>query len=108
VFTNVSAERELQQERIIKQYNRIMFASCAHEFRTPIGAAINGLKLMKPTIGPEYIQSYDIAVSSVEFLRILVNDTLDFSAMESGNFKMNFETIRLRDKIREVIDMIGV
>lgn len=108
VLTNVSAERELQHEKVIKQYNRVMFASTAHEFRTPIGAALNSLSLIKPGLSPEYTQSYDIAWSSLEFLNILVNDTLDFSAMESGNFKMNIERIKLREKVDEVIAMIGV
>lgn len=36
VFTNVSAEKELQREIVMKQYSQIMFASVNHELRTPI------------------------------------------------------------------------
>ena len=36
VFTNVSAEKELQRELVMKQYMQIMFTSISHEFRTPI------------------------------------------------------------------------
>lgn len=66
-----------------------MFAVSAHEFRTPISAAMNGLSLIKPGLKSKYKQSFDISWTSLEFLLALVNDTLDFAAMESGNFKMN-------------------
>lgn len=36
VFTNVSAEKNLQRELVMKQYTQIMFASVNHELRTPI------------------------------------------------------------------------
>jgi len=38
VFTNVSAEKELQRELVMKQYSQIMFTSINHELRTPINA----------------------------------------------------------------------
>jgi signal transduction histidine kinase len=92
----------------MKQYTRVMFAVSAHEFRTPISAALNGLSLIKPGIKPKFRQSYDIAWSSLEFLLMLVNDTLDFAAMESGNLKMTIESMSLREKISEVTAMIAV
>jgi hypothetical protein len=36
VFTNVSAEKDLQRELVMKQYSQIMFTSINHELRTPI------------------------------------------------------------------------
>lgn len=45
VFTNVSAEKDLQRELVGKQYMQIMFASTSHELRTPI----NG-KYLLPTL----------------------------------------------------------
>lgn len=50
IFSNISAEKQLQQVRVMQQYTRIMSASNSHEFRTPIGASMNSLTLMKPTI----------------------------------------------------------
>jgi len=85
-----------------------MFAVSAHEFRTPINAAMNGLSLIKPGLKSKYKQSFDISWTSLEFLLALVNDTLDFAAMESGNFKMNIESTSLRNKVKEVTDMIAV
>ena len=50
VFTNVSAEKDLQRELVMKQYSQIMFTSINHELRTPINAIINSLTCMRPYI----------------------------------------------------------
>jgi signal transduction histidine kinase len=55
VFSNVSAAKQLQQERVIKEFSRIMTASNYHEFRTPIGAGLNALMLLKSSIPPEHM-----------------------------------------------------
>jgi len=80
-----------------------MFASISHDLRTPCNAALNGLFLLKSRLKPEDYKNFAIVESSIKFLLILVNDTLDFAQMESGTFKMNFEEIKLLNNIEEVV-----
>ena len=79
VFTNVSAEKDLQRELVMKQYSQIMFTSINHELRTPINAIINSLTCMKPFMVSMAQQYFEICETSSEFLLSLVNDTLDFA-----------------------------
>jgi len=53
IFSNVTAVKQLEQERVIKDFTRIMTASNYHEFRTPIGAGLNALMLLRSSITPE-------------------------------------------------------
>jgi len=103
VFSNVSAVKQLQQERVIKDYTRIMTASNYHEFRTPIGAGLNALTLIKPSISPEQMKNLMILECSLKFLLMLADDCLDFAGIESGNFKMKCEDISLRAPLNEVV-----
>ena len=93
VFTNVSAEKDLQREQVMKQYTQIMYTSINHELRTPINAIINSLMIMKPHINQMAQQYFEICESSSGFLLSLVNDTLDFACLQAGKFKMNYELI---------------
>lgn len=79
MFTNVSAEKDLQREIVMKQYMHIMFTSISHELRTPINAITNSLTCMRTYVSPAGMFYLDICDSSSAFLLSLVNDTLDFA-----------------------------
>ena len=81
VFTNVSAEKDLQRELVMKQYTQIMFTSVNHELRTPINGIQNSLQCLKPYVDPLAIQYFEICESSASFLLSLVNDTLDYAQL---------------------------
>lgn len=108
VFTNVSAEKELQRELAMKDLTKVMFASINHELRTPCNAITNGLQLMRPFLNRASLKYYDICTSSVKFLLSLVNDTLDFAQLQAGKFKMNFEMIDVRATVDEVLQLMNV
>jgi signal transduction histidine kinase len=38
VFSDVSSIQELEEDRAISKYTKIMLASVSHEFRTPVNA----------------------------------------------------------------------
>lgn len=108
VFTNVSADKELQRELVMKEYSQIMFTSINHELRTPINAIQNSLQILKPFLSPIAIQYFEICESSSKFLLSLVNDTLDFAQLQAGKFKMNYENVNLRDLMQEICSLINV
>jgi signal transduction histidine kinase len=47
-------------------------------------------------------------ICSAKFLISLVNDVLDFAALQSGKFRLTFENADIRACLKEVIDMIQV
>lgn len=108
VFQNVSAEKQLEQEKLIREFSRTMFASSSHEFRTPIGSGLNGLELLEFWIPPQARKHFLVVRSSLQFLLMLVNNTLDFAQLESGNFKMSCEDMNLREHVNEVVSLINV
>lgn len=109
IFTDVSAEKELQRELVMKQYSSVMFASVSHELRTPINAIQNSLvRLRNAAIDTSMTKYLDICTSSSSFLLSLVNDTLDFAQMKAGKFKLMFEQVEIRVLIYEVVQLLNV
>lgn len=58
IFTNVSSEKELQREQVMKNYTHIMYTSISHELRTPINAINNSLKALKPFVDEIAMQEF--------------------------------------------------
>jgi signal transduction histidine kinase len=108
VFTNISAEKDLQRELTMKEYAQIMFTSINHELRTPINAIQNSLVILKPFLNTRTLPFLEICESSCGFLLSLVNDTLDFAQLQTGKFKMNYESVNIRELQSEVCKLIDV
>lgn len=79
IFTDVSAEKELQREQVMKKYTRIMLNSMHHELRTPIHGIQSSLELIKPYVSSHANRQYNICRCALQFLLSLVNDTLDYA-----------------------------
>lgn len=108
MFTNASAEKDLQREIVMKEYSHIMFTSINHELRTPINAIQNSLNLMTNFVDPLGKQYLQICKSSSSFLLSLVNDTLDFAQLQAGKFKMNFEEVNIHQISAEIYELLNV
>jgi signal transduction histidine kinase len=77
-----------------------MFACISHELRTPLNgkcpafkflAISNSIYLLKQDgLAQECINLLDICDTSCLFLLTLINDSLDYAQMESGNFKISY------------------
>lgn len=82
--------RSLRQERVNARLRTDYFAKLSHEFRTPLNAIL-GLTdnlLQKP--GADALAS-DIKVihGAAENLLLLINDVLDYSAIEAGHVELD-------------------
>ena len=104
-YQNMLKKGRLDAENLAKAKERFV-ATVSHEMRTPVNA-IYGLseQMLLRVSDPTMKADLDIVHKSADHLITLVNDTLDFSKIESR--KMTFEQIDFvaADLFREVITL---
>ena len=81
-------------------------ASISHEFRTPMNGILGLSEILKNTaLNPEQKDLLKGIVSSAENLLVLLNDVLDFSAIEAGKMKLDSQPFML-DRVLEDISLM--
>jgi signal transduction histidine kinase len=76
-----------------------MFASVTHELRTPLNAIMQSNRLMESFLsakGKKYMKTSD---NSCTLLMSLIEDVLDFSKLEAGQFKLMYGYFNIREAI---------
>ena len=84
-------------------------ASISHEFRTPMNGIIGLAEILKNTVLDE--AQDDLLkgiVSSAENLLALVNDLLDFSAIEAGKMELDFHPFMLDRVLEDVFQVLNL
>jgi len=100
VFVDVTDLRRLETVR------RDFVANVSHELRTPIAAVRSAAETLRRTleVQPELSEEFvGIIERHTERLHQLVEDLLDFSHIESKEFKLVLESVDLRDSISQVL-----
>ena len=104
VLHDITAIKQLEEERALNKFKAVMFASMTHEIRTPLNAIINSCDviLMEQNSTPAVVECAEICKSSASLLMYMTFNILDFSRMESGEFReerMPFQLSTLLEKI---------
>ncbi|CUH50767.1 GAF domain-containing hybrid sensor histidine kinase/response regulator [Shimia marina] len=106
-----TAELELQKEKA-EEANTLktrFLAAMSHELRTPLNGIIGaGNLLSNSKLNKEQCELNEMSVNSAQLLLTLVNDLLDLSTIESGEFKLNLEPGNLRQNLEEVCALFHV
>ncbi len=93
--------KELAEEGIKAKTQ--FLTNMSHEIRTPLNAIIGMAEILKKTKIDKKQENYlDILLSSGDDLLVLINDIFEFSALESGNIKIEKETFSLRELLDEI------
>jgi two-component system, OmpR family, sensor kinase len=110
VFIDTTGVLRLEEEKRNLKYQRIMFVSVSHEFRTPLNVIINSFEFIEDQFS--YILSFlknsqnkelrkiernverikkfvEIGINSSTLLMNLIEDILDLSKIEAGTFVIN-------------------
>ena len=100
------AEIEMQKMRAA------FFSSVAHELRTPLNSVIPILNLIKqklqqnPLFNEEILNLVKIALCSATHLQNVIEDALDITRLENGNFVVYKDFFNLIQMIAELCDVM--
>jgi len=105
-------ERELEQARQrAEEVNRLQarfLANVSHEIRTPLNAVLGMGELLNDTrLDPQQHDLLRTLRQSAQGLLAVINDILDLSRMEAGEFRLGQEPFDLGALLAEVGSMIG-
>jgi len=108
-------ERKLHEEELQKSNELAVagtlaknefIASVSHEFRTPMNGILGLSEILKNSpLAPDQVDLLNGIISSAENLLVLLNDVLDFSAIEAGKMEMDYQPFML-DRVMEDISLV--
>ncbi|MEI7896040.1 MAG: ATP-binding protein [bacterium] len=102
-------EEELKQSKELAEAGTMakneFIASISHEFRTPMNGILGLSEILKnSTLSAEQTELLNGIISSAENLLVLLNDVLDFSAIEAGKLEMDNQPFML-DRVMEDVSL---
>jgi len=105
MFIDTTQIIQLEEAKAQFSYQKQMLANVSHEFRTPLNAMNMSLVLLEDSISPENMRFHQIASSSCDILKALVEDILDHSKIEAGTFEIedvDFEFEKLFSEVNSI------
>lgn len=106
IFIDKTNEKLLKTEKIMRDYQRLMLSSVAHEFRNPLNAIKGSLELISMlTQEPKCKKFVSTAMNSSIMLNSYVDDILDLGRIEGGGFELNPQYFYVRVILLNQIDI---
>lgn len=109
--SNAAAEEKLKREKeksdAANQAKSLFLANMSHELRTPLNAILGFSELMKRDkyVTQKQLRNLEIIGHSGEHLLSLINNVLEFSKIEAGQFDLNHENFNFQDFLLGLEDM---
>ncbi len=103
-------EAELKQSKELAeagtQAKNEFIASISHEFRTPMAGILGLSEILKNSpLAPDQAELLKGIITSAENLLVLLNDVLDFSAIEAGKMELDYQPFML-DRVMEDVSLV--
>ena len=84
-------------------------ATVSHELRTPMNAILgfNTMLLSRAKEQPQALKILNHTRQSAEHLMTVINDVLDYSQLQAGKIKVQFETFALHDTVNNAFGLFS-
>jgi signal transduction histidine kinase/CheY-like chemotaxis protein len=103
-------ERDEQARLDAHRANRaksVFLSRMSHELRTPLNAVLGfGQLLELDELSAEQRDSVEHIMKAGRYLLGLIDEVLDISRVESGELRLSFESVSLRDVVGEAVGMV--
>jgi signal transduction histidine kinase len=104
LVSDISRIKEL--EHIEFKLMRMFFSSVAHELRTPLNSIIPMSKNLSEFVQQEGQVILKVIINSAHHLENVVNDALDISRIENGQFEPIYDWFNVRESVKEVQEIM--
>ncbi len=104
-----SLKQTLKRAQKADEAKSTFLANMSHEIRTPLNAIIGFSKLLsqKGDLEPQARKKADLIHSSANSLLTIINDILDISKIESGNFDIIIEESDISSICEDVVELFS-
>ena len=96
-------ERTAEIERLLKHKDEFI-QQMGHDLKNPLGPLITLLPILKKECNkPKYCEMIDVAIRNVQYMKNLVQKTLELAQLKSPNTRLKMEKINLKEYIDNII-----
>ncbi|MFA6311390.1 MAG: ABC transporter substrate-binding protein [Sterolibacterium sp.] len=104
----VGVSRDVTARRLVQEQQKRFLAMVSHEFRTPMNAILGIAELMAETkLTHEQAKYLEVFQNAGDTLLDLINDILDLSKVEAGQFKLYKEDFALARLLQTQIELLS-
>jgi len=104
-------EKLVESARLAEKANKSkseFLANMSHEIRTPLTGVLGMIEMLTHTpLTPEQQDYVDTITVSGETLRVIINDILDISKIEAGEFSLASEPFDLKKSLENIIHIFA-
>lgn len=117
IFKDITNQKKLENELIALKNTAEQasiaktefLANISHEIRTPLNVIMGMLDLIQPTeLDPKYQEYLATAKLSANSLKIIIDDILDYSKIESGQMKLTKTDCHLRILMEQIASVMKI
>ena len=103
----IDLEKAQTDAKMVNHVKSMFLSNISHEIRTPMNGIIGMYNVLKQTkLSKEQIEFLDIINISGQNLISVIDDILDLSKIESGNFKLENKQFIINDKIEKIKNLL--